>query len=106
MEHPMRQLILLAAAGGLFATGASAAPLISQGSHVRPPVATENVRLVCRSDGSCYRTGRRYVERRYDDAYAYVPRVGYIGPGYGGPGYVRDSYYGSPVIGYSFGGGY
>jgi hypothetical protein len=105
----MRKLVLLAATGMLFATAASAAPLINQGNSIKQPSATENVRLVCRSDGRCYRTGgRRYVERRYyDDSYAYGPRRGYgyggpgYGPGYGGPGY----YGGGPSIGFSFGSG-
>jgi hypothetical protein len=107
MEETMRKLLLLAATGGLLATAASAAPLINQGSYVTPPTASENVRLVCRPDGRCYRTGgRRYVERRYyDDSYAYGPRQGYIGPGYGGPGYYNGGYNSGPSIGFSFGGG-
>jgi hypothetical protein len=107
MEETMRKLLLLAATGGLLATGASAAPLIQQGNKVAPPTATETVRLVCRQDGRCYQTGggRRYVQRRYyDDSYAYGPRGGY-GPGYGGPGYYDGGYNSGPSIGFSFGGG-
>jgi hypothetical protein len=106
----MRKTILLAAAGALFATGASAAPLLTQTSTISPQTALENVRLVCREDGRCYRTpGRRYVERRYyDDSYGYGPGRAYVEPDYGygygyGPGY--GYYGGGPSIGFSFGTG-
>jgi hypothetical protein len=73
----------------------------------------ENVRMVCREDGRCYRTaGRRYVERRYygDSSYAYGPRRAYVEPGYGysDPGYYSSGpgyYDGGPSIGFSFGSG-
>ena len=59
----MKKTILFVAAGVMFATGASAAPLLNQGSAISQPTTLENVRLVCREDGRCYRTGgRRYVE--------------------------------------------
>ncbi|WP_029582722.1 hypothetical protein [Bradyrhizobium sp. URHD0069] len=105
----MKKTILFVAAGVMFATGASAAPLLNQGSAISQPTTLENVRLVCREDGRCYRSGgRRYVERRYsgDSSYAgqrrtYVePGYGYSDPGYysSGPGY----YDGGPSIGFSF----
>ena len=99
----MRTIVMLAATGVLLAGSASAAPLINQASSVKQPAVTEHVRLVCREDGRCYRTGRRYVERRYyDDSYAYGPRERYVEPGYGyGPGYYDRG----PSIGFSFGTG-
>lgn len=113
MEKIMRKTILLAAAGALFATGASAAPLLNQGNSILHPTTLENVRMVCTEDGRCYRTGgRRYVERRYyGDSYAYASRRAYVGPGYGysDPGYGYSSgpgyYTGGPSIGFSFGTG-
>jgi hypothetical protein len=108
----MKKTILFVAAGVMFATGASAAPLLNQGSAISQPTTLENVRLVCREDGRCYRTGgRRYVERRYyDDSYAYGPRRAYVEPdyGYGDPGYYSSGpgyYDGGPSIGFSFGSG-
>src|ERR1700738_1903488 len=87
----MKKTILFVAAGVMFTTGASAAPLLNRGSAISQPTTLENVRLVCREDGRCYRTGgQRYVERRYyDDSYAYGRRPAYVGPGqcYRGPGY-------------------
>ena len=112
MEKIMKKTILFVATGVVFATGASAAPLLSQGSAISQPTTVENVRLVCREDGRCYRTGgRRYVERRYyDDSYAYGPRRAYVEPGYGysDPGYYSSGpgyYDGGPSIGFSFGSG-
>jgi len=99
----MKTILMLAATGVLLAGSASAAPLINQASSVEQPALTENVRLVCRADGSCYRTGRRYVERRYyGDSYAYGPRDRYIERRYDyGPGYYDSG----PSIGFSFGTG-
>jgi hypothetical protein len=109
----MKKTILFVAADVMFATSASAAPLLNQGSTISQPTTLENVRLVCREDGRCYRTGgRRYVERRYyGGSYAYGPRRAYVEPGYGysdypgyyssGPGYYDDG----PSIGFSFGSG-
>ena len=116
MEKIMKKTILFVAAGVMFTTGASAAPLLNQRTAISQPTNLENVRLVCREDGRCYRTnGRRYVERRYyDDSYAYGPRRGYVEPGYGyGYGYSDPGYYssgpgyydGGPSIGFSFGSG-
>jgi hypothetical protein len=111
MEKIMKRTLLLVAGGLMFATGASAAPLFNQGSAISQPTALENVRLVCREDGVCYRTGgRRYVERRYyGDSYDFGPRRTYVEPGYGysDPGYYRGpGYYdGGPSIGFSFGSG-
>src|SRR6202158_6318772 len=89
MEQIMKKTILFVADGVMFTRCASAAPLLNQRTAISQPTNLENVRLVCREDGHCYRTnGRRYVERRYyDDSYAYGPRRGYVEPGYG-YGYV------------------
>ena len=108
----MTRTILLAAAGALMATSASAAPLFNQGNSTVQSTLTKNVRLVCTEDGRCYRTrGPRYVERRYygdDDSYAYGRRS-YVEPSYGyrqpGYGYGGGYYGGGPSIGFSFGTG-
>ncbi len=111
----MTRILLIAAAGALLATSASAAPLISQRSAVSPASVVENVRLVCDEYGRCYRS-RGYAARRYyRNSYAYQPQVyaqpsyGYSQPGYGyrqpGYGYGNGYYGGGPTIGFSFGGG-
>ena len=111
----MTRILLIAAAGALLATSASAAPLISQSSAVSPASVVENVRLVCDEYGRCYRS-RGYAARRYyRNSYAYQPQVyaqpsyGYSQPGYGysqpGYGYGNGYYGGGPTIGFSFGGG-
>jgi hypothetical protein len=102
--------ILFAAACALLATGASAAPLLNQGTAQVGSNMTENVRLVCDEYGRCYRSrGPRYVERRYyGDSYAYGRRA-YVEPSYGysepGYGYGGGYYGGGPSIGFSFGTG-
>src|ERR1700730_18640252 len=108
----MKKTILFVAAGVMFTTGASAAPLLNRGSAISQPTTLENVRLVCREDGRCYRTGgQRYVERRYyDDSYAYGRRRAYVAPdyGYAGPCHCGSApgYCGcGPSIGFSFGSG-
>ncbi len=103
----MARILLIAAAGALLATSASAAPLMNQNPAISPSSSTENVRLVCDDYGRCYRTrGPRYVQRGYyGDPYAYGRR-GYVEPSYGysEPGYGYG-YGGGPSIGFSFGGG-
>ncbi len=57
----MARTLLIAAAGALLATSASAAPLMNQNPAISPSSSTENVRLVCDEYGRCYRTrGPRY----------------------------------------------
>jgi hypothetical protein len=99
----MARILLIAAAGALLATSASAAPLMNQNLAISPSSLTENVRLVCNEYGRCYRTrGPRYVQRRdYGDPYAYGRRT-YVEPSYG---YSERGYGGGPSIGFSFGGG-
>ena len=76
-------------AGALFATAASAAPLIN-GIAVMPDNGIENVRMVCNENGRCWRErgARRVI---VEDSYGYAPRERYIerrGGGYynDGPG--------------------
>jgi hypothetical protein len=97
-------LSLALAAGALFASAATAAPL-SSGAMMLPDSAIENVRLVCDEYGRCYRTrgGRRVViQQEYGDSYNYVPRDRYIERrGYYGGGYYNDG----PSVGIGVGPG-
>jgi hypothetical protein len=64
-------------AGALFATAATAAPLIADQS-VSPDNNIQNVRMVCNEDGRCWRErgDRRVIIR---DSYGYdAPRERYI----------------------------
>ena len=91
---------LVIGAGALFATAASAAPLmLDHSASASRTNGIENVRLVCDQYGRCYQSnrGRRVViQRQYDDSYGYAPRYerrGYYndGPNVGvrvGPGGV------------------
>ncbi len=63
-------------ASALFATAATAAPLIANPSAA-PDSNIQNVRMVCNEDGRCWRRGgdRRVIVR---DSYGYAPRERYI----------------------------
>ena len=63
-------------ASALFATAATAAPLVANQS-VSPDSNIQNVRMVCNEDGRCWREGRdrRVIIR---DSYGYAPRERYI----------------------------
>ena len=66
--------LVLAAAGALLATSASAAPI----GHQSSPVVNgnvENVRLVCNERGRCWRSHRGVIVR---ESYGYAPRTRYI----------------------------
>jgi len=70
----MKISFVLAAAGALLATSASAAPLAPQTS----PVVNgnvEQVRLICNEHGRCWRSHRGIVVR---ESFAYAPRTRYI----------------------------
>lgn len=68
-------IALMAGAGALFATAASAAPL-SSGMTVLPDSNIEQVRMVCNENGRCWRErGERRVIIR--DSYGYAPRERY-----------------------------
>lgn len=65
-------IALMAGAGALFVTVASAAPL-SNGMTVLPDSNIEQVRMVCNENGRCWRErGERRVIIR--DSYGYAPR--------------------------------
>ena len=68
-------IALMAGAGALLATAASAAPL-SNGITALPDSNVEQVRMVCNENGRCWRErGERRVIVR--DSYAYAPRERY-----------------------------
>ena len=68
-------IALMAGAGALFATAASAAPL-SSGMTILPDSNIEQVRMVCNENGRCWRErGERRVIIR--DSYGYAPRERY-----------------------------
>ena len=68
---------LIAGAGALLATAASAAPL-SNGITALPEGNVEQVRMVCNENGRCWRqrSERRVIIR---DSYGYAPRERYYG---------------------------
>jgi hypothetical protein len=68
-------IALMAGAGALLATAASAAPL-SGGMTALPDSNVEQVRMVCNENGRCWRerSERRVIVR---DSYAYAPRERY-----------------------------
>ncbi len=70
---------LAVAAGALFMTAASAAPLTADVS-VGPGSNIQNVRVVCNENGRCWRErGERHVIiREPGDSYGYAPRERYI----------------------------
>jgi hypothetical protein len=76
--------ILASAAGTLFMTAASAAPLSAGASVAARAVASnsdiQNVRMVCNEDGRCWRERgeRRVIIHENRDAYDYAPRERYI----------------------------
>jgi hypothetical protein len=71
---------LIAGAGALFVTAASAAPL-ANGLTAMPDSNIEQVRMVCNENGRCWRErGERQVIVR--DSYNYAPRERYYGRGY------------------------
>jgi hypothetical protein len=80
-------IVLMAGAGALLATAASAAPL-SNGITALPDSNIEQVRMVCNEYGRCWRerSERRVIVR---ESYGYAPR--------------RERYYGDR--GYNDGGG-
>jgi hypothetical protein len=82
----MMKAILFAAAAGSAVSGASAAPLLSQTHAPLAPLLTQEVRVVCEENGTCYRPPTRRPVARwvYGDGAFYGP---YVGPGnYGAPG--------------------
>ncbi len=68
-------IVLMAGAGALFVTAASAAPL-SNGMTALPDGNIEQVRMVCNENGRCWRerSERRVIIR---DSYGYAPRERY-----------------------------
>lgn len=70
-------IALMAGAGALLATAASAAPL-SNGMTALPEGNIEQVRMVCNENGRCWRerSEPRVIIR---DSYAYAPRERYYG---------------------------
>jgi len=77
--------ILFSLAAACLVTTASAAPLLNQANSVVNPSIAENIKIVCETDGYCYRPpGRPKVARWVygDDAFC-------------GP-YRGRGYYGSP----------
>lgn len=89
----MNRLVLTLAVGAsaLFATAATAAPLVNGVTTL--PSDVENVRLVCNEDGRCFRERReRRVIIRERDSYPrerYIERRGYEdrgGIGFSAPG--------------------
>jgi hypothetical protein len=68
-------IALMAGAGALFATAASAGPL-SNGMTALPDSNIEQVRMVCNENGRCWRErGERRVIVR--ESYGYAPRERY-----------------------------
>ena len=67
-------IYLALGASALFATAASAAPLVN-GIAVMPDNGIENVRMVCDQYGRCWRDGSRRVI--IQDSYDYAPRERY-----------------------------
>jgi hypothetical protein len=70
---------LAVAAGTLFMTAASAAPLTADRSIV-PGSNIQNVRMICDEYGRCWRQRdeRRVIIRDPSDSYGYAPRERYI----------------------------
>jgi hypothetical protein len=70
---------LAVAAGTLFMTAASAAPLTADLSIV-PGSNIQNVRMICNENGRCWRQRdeRRVIIRDPSDSYGYAPRERYI----------------------------
>jgi hypothetical protein len=98
MNKTMISLAL--AAGALFATAASAAPL-THGLAVILDNGIENVRMVCDQNGRCWRErGQRRVV--VEDSYNYAPRERYIER----RGYYDGGYYNNgPSVGIGVGPG-
>ena len=73
----MLAIALMAGAGALFVTAASAAP-ISNGISALPDGNIEQVRMVCNENGRCWRerSERQVIVR---DSYNYAPRERYYG---------------------------
>ena len=73
-------IALMAGAGALFVTAASAAPL-SNGIRALPDGNVEQVRMVCNENGRCWRQRDegRVIIREPGDSYGYAPRERYIG---------------------------
>jgi hypothetical protein len=72
-------IAIVAAAGALCTTVASAAPL-SPGLSAAPESSIQNVRMVCNENGRCWRERgeRRVIIREPRDSYGYAPRERYI----------------------------
>lgn len=91
---------LMAGAGALFVTAASAAPL-SNGLTAMPDSNVEQVRMVCNEYGRCWRerSQRRVVIR---ESYGYAPRQRYYDRGYDDRGGVGIR---APGVSIGIGGG-
>jgi hypothetical protein len=97
----MRSVIISLAvgAGALFATAASAAPLLNN-LAITPDNGIENVRMVCDQYGRCWRErGQRRVV--IQDSYDYAPRERYIER----RGYYDGGYNSGPSVGIGVGPG-
>jgi hypothetical protein len=93
------KLVVLAIAGSLLTSAASAMPLSNLSESIQGDQAIQQVRLVCNDRGQCWRTpSRRYVRPHYRSSYyGSGPSYGYGQPSYG---YGQPSYrYGQPGVG-------
>ena len=94
------KLAMLATAGALLTSAASAMPLGNLSESAQGDQAIQQVRLVCDENGRCWRTSRRavrsYYRPSYSPSYSYGPRYGYGSP------YESRGYYGSPGVGFNF----
>jgi hypothetical protein len=82
-ERDTMRTILFSLAVASLVTSASAAPLLNQANSVVNPFIAENVKIVCETDGHCYRPPSRPKIARWvygEDAFCGP----YRGPGYYG----------------------
>lgn len=96
-------IALLAGSAALAAGSAKASDVYVSGEYANPDLV-QQVRLVCETNGNCYRTrgGRRVVVQEYGDSYNYAPRARYIER----RGYYDGGYYNSgPSVGIGVGPG-
>ena len=103
----MKSIALITfAAAALLGSAAGAAPLTPAGIASPEVSNVDQVRMVCNSNGRCWRTrGPRYVQPGYDSYVARRSYNYYDGPRYydRGYGYDRGYYDNGPSIGFSFG---